>query len=394
MYRHSLGTFAQVRQSFRHALPATTLRLHPPIATRLLSRGRAHFATWGDPTRQTHFITWPPQFPARPWPRRAPTAESQAATAEAPSTTPAEYGWGDWAVASLVSSVVVWPFGFAIDLAKNELGSPSSKKQSHNYEVADMWGKLMGLYLQYHGAGLYVPRAWWLWRLTLLPALPANAAGFIAVSVPLVVSGAELPEQLRVLAERENVTESDVVFERRGVTRIALESGPFILQYVLMFAGVPLHVYKFHDEKSSEPAEHVPPRPPVDKPAAKGEEPGRLSRWWARVRGRKQQEPEPQVGRETYAPSASPSPSKAPSPSPSPERDVRPLVPDFDEAEAKYRKAIERAPKKAGLHWNLSLLLEKRGDVKGAIRETQEYIRKGDPDNDGEARLQKLRAKQ
>ena len=48
MYRHSLGPFAQVRQSFRHALP--TLRLHPPIATRLLSRGRAHFATWGDPT--------------------------------------------------------------------------------------------------------------------------------------------------------------------------------------------------------------------------------------------------------------------------------------------------------------------------------------------------------
>ena len=59
-----------------------------------------------------------------------------------------------------------------------------------------------------------------------------------------------------------------------------------------------------------------------------------------------------------------------------------------------YRKAIELDPKHASVHWNLSTLLETRGDVEGAIRETREYIRKGDPDNDGEARVEKLLAKQ
>ena len=68
---------------------------------------------------------------------------------------------------------------------------------------------------------------------------------------------------------------------------------------------------------------------------------------------------------------------------------------DFDGAEAMYRKAIELDPKDALAHHNLSLLLEKRGDVEGAIRETREFIRKGGhPGVDGEARVERLRAKQ
>ena len=67
---------------------------------------------------------------------------------------------------------------------------------------------------------------------------------------------------------------------------------------------------------------------------------------------------------------------------------------DYDEAEAMYRKAIELEPERVNAHWNLSILLETRGDVEGAIRETREYIRKGDPENDGEARVKKLLAKQ
>ena len=53
-------------------------------------------------------------------------------------------------------------------------------------------------------------------------------------------------------------------------------------------------------------------------------------------------------------------------------------------------EAIKADPKFANVHWNLAGLLEKRDDFDGAIREIREYIRKGDPDNDGEARLAKL----
>ena len=63
---------------------------------------------------------------------------------------------------------------------------------------------------------------------------------------------------------------------------------------------------------------------------------------------------------------------------------------DFDQAEAMYRKAIELDPKDASVHWNFSLLLETRGDVEGAIRETRECVRLGDPE--GDARLKELLA--
>ena len=67
---------------------------------------------------------------------------------------------------------------------------------------------------------------------------------------------------------------------------------------------------------------------------------------------------------------------------------------DYDGAEKMYRKAIELDPRNAYPCWYLSTLLEDhKNDIPGAIEATEEYIRRGDPDNDGEERLEKLRAK-
>lgn len=71
---------------------------------------------------------------------------------------------------------------------------------------------------------------------------------------------------------------------------------------------------------------------------------------------------------------------------------------DYDGAETAYRKAIELEPGNAlsGLpaHWNLSTILESKGDIDGAVEAIEGYIRAGNPDGDGEQRLEKLRAKQ
>ena len=65
---------------------------------------------------------------------------------------------------------------------------------------------------------------------------------------------------------------------------------------------------------------------------------------------------------------------------------------DYDGAETMYRKAIELDPKHASACWNLSDLLEKqRNDIPGAIEFTEKYIQAGNPDNDGEQRLEELR---
>jgi tetratricopeptide (TPR) repeat protein len=67
---------------------------------------------------------------------------------------------------------------------------------------------------------------------------------------------------------------------------------------------------------------------------------------------------------------------------------------DYDGAKKMYRKAIELDPKITPPLWNLSLILEnQKNDLPGAIEAMEEYIRRGNPDNDGEQRLATLRRK-
>ena len=66
---------------------------------------------------------------------------------------------------------------------------------------------------------------------------------------------------------------------------------------------------------------------------------------------------------------------------------------DYAGAELHYRKAIELDPEHAMAYWNLSGLLKRKHDIPGAIEAMEEYIRRGNPDNDGEQRLAYLRRK-
>ena len=66
---------------------------------------------------------------------------------------------------------------------------------------------------------------------------------------------------------------------------------------------------------------------------------------------------------------------------------------DIDGAEQQSRLAIKLDRNHALAHWNLSTLLEKRGDLRGAIDAVKGYIAAGNPDNDGEQRLAGLESK-
>ena len=67
---------------------------------------------------------------------------------------------------------------------------------------------------------------------------------------------------------------------------------------------------------------------------------------------------------------------------------------DYAGAERHYRKAIELNPKQTHACWNLSDLLEdERNDIRGAIEAIEEYIRRGNPGNDGHQRLRFLQRK-
>ena len=123
--------------------------------------------------RSAHFLTWPPTIPARPHPS---------------TELHAPYGWGDWFIASLVSSVVSWPVAFAVDSFWGSLLLPHVQsirdgRWVPEAEAASLVPKAFGSYL---GAHLFVPRAWWFWKLTLLPALP------LSFGISLVIWGATI----------------------------------------------------------------------------------------------------------------------------------------------------------------------------------------------------------
>lgn len=87
------------------------------------------------------------------------------------------YGWGDWFVGHVVSSFVAWPVVFATDMLWGSFFLPAAQDQApsvvEHVALLSLLPKVAGSYMGVH---LYLPRAWWVWKLTLLPALPVGAA--------------------------------------------------------------------------------------------------------------------------------------------------------------------------------------------------------------------------
>ena len=145
-------------------------------------------------------MTWPPTVPARPHPStevRSALGSRKLAnwltqTAPAPWQLHAPYGLGDWFIASLVSSVVSWPVAFAVDSLWGSVLLPQvqSIRQGRwvqEAEAASLVPKAFGSYL---GAHLFVPRAWWVYKLTLLPALPLSFGISLAIYFATTDGGA------------------------------------------------------------------------------------------------------------------------------------------------------------------------------------------------------------
>lgn len=162
-----------------------TSEVHPPAhakvellyarVTRMLARVASR-VTRRSPVvklkRSAHFATWPPSIPARPHPNSARSYSGDACL----------YGWGDWFFAHVISGFVAWPVVFATDMLWGDFLLPAAEKS-----VPDMAEGIAVLSLipkvaaSYFGAHLYLPQAWWLWKLTLLPAIPVGLAASLTI---------------------------------------------------------------------------------------------------------------------------------------------------------------------------------------------------------------------
>ena len=159
--------------------------------------------------RRKHFLTLPPSVPARPHPQPA----------GADASAPLRYGWGDWFLASVMSSFVAWPFVATTDALWGEVLLPliaDNADASTAVAAASIIPKATASYFgaQLYGAGSSlrmqrsrepydvlapaaaarsltaspseslsraVPHAWWFWKLSLLPALPLNLGLTLAI---------------------------------------------------------------------------------------------------------------------------------------------------------------------------------------------------------------------
>ena len=84
----------------------------------------------------------------------------------------------------LSSSVVAWPIVFATDVVFGDYILPQVEASAHPDSavvtcttIASILPKAAGSFL---GAHLYVPHAWWFWKLSLMPALPITFALSVA----------------------------------------------------------------------------------------------------------------------------------------------------------------------------------------------------------------------
>ena len=89
-----------------------------------------------------------------------------------------QYGWGDWFIASQVSSVIAWPAIAITDVIFGDYLLPMAEAAGGSAGEVTM--AVCGLSLvpkvaaSYFGTHVYVPNAWWFWKLSLMPALPVS----------------------------------------------------------------------------------------------------------------------------------------------------------------------------------------------------------------------------
>lgn len=122
-------------------------------------------------------LTWPPSIPARPYP------DSTA------------YGLGDWFVASLTSSVVAWPAVFITDWIWADVLFPAaSTMQPFATDCLAGLSLVPKAAASYLGAHIFVPKAWWFWKLSLIPALPVS----LGLSLVIHVATTHSPIQEKV----------------------------------------------------------------------------------------------------------------------------------------------------------------------------------------------------
>ena len=110
----------------------------------------AHRTACQPPRRLSHFVTWPPSLKARPHAAQSGSEISR-------------YGYGDWFVASLVSSLVSWPAVFATDMLFGDLLLPAAdaQKSPELTQAVALSSLIPKIAASYCGAHLYVPGAWW-----------------------------------------------------------------------------------------------------------------------------------------------------------------------------------------------------------------------------------------
>lgn len=83
----------------------------------------------------------------------------------------------------MVSSLVAWPAVFLTDMLWGDFILPIAEdgtppEVGQGAALLSLVPKMAASYL---GAHLYLPRAWWLWKLTLLPAIPVGLTGSLAI---------------------------------------------------------------------------------------------------------------------------------------------------------------------------------------------------------------------
>jgi len=106
------------------------------------------------------------------------------------------YGYGDWFLAGCFASLATWPLKIlsGVIAQSGTVVEPSIRhKCALGFSVATVGAS-------FWAAHLYVPRAYWFWKLTLLPAYPIAIAVVCTAGIALagVYGTAEMPAEILI----------------------------------------------------------------------------------------------------------------------------------------------------------------------------------------------------